>query len=551
MRNRFILLIVIAFNFIFMPVAFASNTVIIDSTNLSAEQINNIKLSIPLDLKPSFQSMTINVWDSNNVKSTKTVLFCKDMKGIIHWNNLCPDLIPAISPQALDKIILRADLPKYVPASEPKKTTQTIVIAIAALTMLGGGIKTLTLGKNNNFITSTDNSKPTTNLNQQNVSKETSGHTEKKPHQGFVKWSKKVSGPSPILTVILSDASYLRALLGRVAYLLYPLAIGVGYLASISAHKQALPPSLFFVILFSVFGILDAFTGLIISVTFISSILLAGNLTSFPAVLTVLGVCQVAIAPMLIAIGIRPLRREVKDTTSLWERITDFILASLLCGWAVESIIKALPGLAGVQLSITNHAELIGIWTAGLIFIRYSLQEIVTHFLPEKLDALTPEINQRKKKHLVLTMILKIIIFGIVAHSFIGLNFFFLVGLLMYAIPLTLGFVEHKFPKKSFIKKWSPKGVVGIVVMTAVGTSLGIIFHRHIQDARTYMLATFVLLSIPGFLLSILGLFGKKPEKVWHASNFGKIAYRVLGVIFFGLLLLTINGNNLLASFVK
>lgn len=564
MKNKFILLLFIMMNFILLPAAFASDNVIFDSTTITAEQAKNLNLSIPLDLKPSFQSMTINVWDSNNVESTKTVLFCKDMKGVIHWDNKCPDLIPAISPQALERITLRADLPKYDPASEPQKTTKTVVIAIAALTLLGGGsMKTLASSRK----TSDSNDSPSQGSITQtgdvdlsslavtpgrgDLASHAQTHITEKAHHSFIKWAKKVSGPSPILTVVLSDANYLRAMIGGFAYILYPAAVVVGYLASVSAHKQALPPSLLFVILFAVFGTLDAFAGLLVAVAFMVPIIISGNVNNFTTAFTLIGISQVAISPMLIAINIRPLRRRVTDFASFWEKMTDFILASILGGWAVEAIVEGLPGLAGVQLAIANHGRLIGIWVAGLIFLRYSLEETATYLFPKKFAELAPSLNHRKKKHLVLSMILKIATFGIVAVSFIGFNLFFITGLVMYALPLILSFVHHKFPKKSAIKKWSPKGVVGIVVMTSFGTSLGIIVQKHIQDARVYMLAAFVLLSLPGFLLSILGFFGADPEKAWNEEGIGKIFYRLMGVVFFVLLLITIHGNNLFGFLIK
>ena len=123
-------------------------------------------------------------------------------------------------------------------------------------------------------------------------------------------------------------------------------------------------------------AILDAMAGFLSGLVFALGVIVSGNFTSRDEVLTVAGLFIIFYAPSLLASSIRPLRRIAKDRDSLWERVTDYSLVTLLSGWTLFKMIGGLNALAGVQLLITFDAQKIGIWTSIFVFIRLVLEDL-------------------------------------------------------------------------------------------------------------------------------------------------------------------------------
>jgi hypothetical protein len=180
----------------------------------------------------------------------------------------------------------------------------------------------------------------------------------------------RISGFTPLGARILSDGNYQRSLIGPFSLLIYPISLAIGVLASRSLHQEALPPSLFYIILMMSLGVLDALAGLLVSLAFAFSILFGGHLNSFDSFLTVCGVALLAFSPAILAGAFRPFRRRVWDFTSLWERITDYLLASILTGLVIQQIVLGLPGLSRLQLPITQDASTIAFIAVGLVILR-------------------------------------------------------------------------------------------------------------------------------------------------------------------------------------
>jgi hypothetical protein len=312
---------------------------------------------------------------------------------------------------------------------------------------------------------------------------------------------------------------------------MYPLAIAAGILSSRSLHQQALPPSLLFILLMMTIGVIDALAGFLVSIAFILSVFIGGHLTSLDEVLTVAGVSLLAFSPALLAGAFRPFRRPVWDFTSLWERITDYLLASILTGWVVQQIVLGLPGLSGLQLPITKDARLIAIFAVVLVVIRFALEDLSMQLFPQRLVALEPNYRERTIVQQVFATVFKVGIFSIVAGRFIGVSAELFIGIALFTLPLIMGIFEDKFPKSTAVQKWMPTGIMELLVMTLGGFFLAIAVENRYPNARTYILVSFVVLSLPGFILKILALFGKEGARDWKVTKIGTLAYRVLGVV--------------------
>jgi len=350
----------------------------------------------------------------------KGILFCKELDGVIHWDNICPELAAVQAQTALEAALTRDDLPGYDPLDHPKQTTNTAIIAFAALTVVtgAGALATQLLDKPNPISTGDNESQgyltglskgaaliATTQLGRGDKSRFWNKAINQKMDNLVAKTGNRISGFSPLATRILSDGNYLRSLIGPFSLLIYPFAIGFGIFSSLSLHQEALPPSLGLILSMMVVGILDAFAGLLASAAFALSVLIGGHFTNLDSVLTVAGVCLLAFSPALLAGAFRPFRRSVWDFTSLWERGTDYLVASVLTGWVVQQIVLGLPGLSGLQLPLTIHARTIAISASGLVILRFALEDISTRLFPLRLVALEPTYRERSITQQVLASI--------------------------------------------------------------------------------------------------------------------------------------------------
>jgi putative Mn2+ efflux pump MntP len=143
---------------------------------------------------------------------------------------------------------------------------------------------------------------------------------------------------------------------------------------------------------------------------------------------------------------------------------------------------------------------------------------------------------------------MKVLIFGAIAGRYVGVTKELFIGIALFSLPLAMGIFKDKYPKSKSLQKWLPIGIIEMLVMTLGGYFLALSIQDRYPDARTYVLASFVLLSVPGFLLKILNLFGEDGADDWKITKYGVIAYRVLGVVALAILLYIVLSGVLVTS---
>lgn len=567
MARRLLLLFLFFMNFgIFSAYSADNGQILLEK--ITQQQAEDFDIAIPQDTKPGFHSITVEVSDANLVVEQKTFEFCKNLAGEIHWDNVCPDLI-AVAHQVPLKVAAPAQgLGKYDPFSQPGKTSHTIVVAFAALTVLAaGGTRNMAASMGVTSVSGAQTNSNTTQTPQQGFLAQLSkgnlllvgaqlgrGDQSRSWHAPltskldgvYTSWANRVSGISPLFARVVADANYLRAMIGSISILAVPVAVLLGFAASASVHHQALPPTIPLLITAIFLGILDAFAGAFAFLTFVVTVAIAGNITSLDRVLTLIGVSLIGISPILLASEFRPLRRRVSGMNSFWERASDYVLASILTGWVVEKMVEGLPGLSGLALPIAAHGREIGAWAAVFILARFAGEDLALYLYPSRLSLLTPHFKERSHLQEFATIAVKIGLFALVAGQFIGVNPQLWIGSAMFGLPLALEQIEHRFPKNGFVTRWMPKGAIEIILMTSLGTIFAIYLQSHIHDARTFVISGFVLLGIPGLILSLINLFGEEADSLssWKESKPGSIFYRIGGVIVLsGLVYVVLDGN--------
>jgi hypothetical protein len=498
-----------------------------------------LNLLIPSDLGPGFQSITVTVVNKEQTATEKTYYFCKTLTGEIHWNNQCPDATITASQATLEAVTLRSKLPKYNPRSEPKRTTDLVIASFAALTVasttriLTAKSPTPNASKQQGYLSQVAKGGlllsaialgPGDRLRERRTKSSASGTR-------FTSLANRSSAASPLLARILGDGNYLRASLQNWALLLYPFALGLGLMATRSVHFQAIPPSMTYLLVFLALGIMDSFAGLLSILTFSLLAIATGHVTSLSEFLSLVGFGLVGFSPILLASVFRPLRRSTFDFSSYWERLADYLVASILTGWVVKQIILGLSGLSGLQLPITVHAHTIGIIAAALVATRYALEDFVSYLFPGRIAAIEPTYREQSTRQYLMRITMQIIVFLLVAEPFLGNSASLWIGLSIFTVPLLLSLLQSRLPHSVFLGRWIPKGIIEMITMTTAGFLIARALNWYPQSATGYVLTAFILLGIPGFILKILPLFAAEPTDQWRQSKGGAWSYRIGGVI--------------------
>lgn len=253
MRKLFATLFILFISFLLLsPSAFAE-TVVID--RITQQEAEDLDIEIPDEVDPGFYTITIQVLDAENVVSDKQISFCKDNERIVRWDNNCPDLLENITDRDL--------LPKYNPADDAKNVAAIAVTAFAAVTALGAAkpeseeqdsLEGIEAG-------SIDKTDKESGIGDRSI-------TWRAPltaqiDNGMLEASLLFSRYSPLIARIFADGNYLRAMLGSLSFLIYPIGAYFGLNALSESKWQALPPTVPLILIIMLIGILDSLAGFI------------------------------------------------------------------------------------------------------------------------------------------------------------------------------------------------------------------------------------------------------------------------------------------------
>jgi hypothetical protein len=211
-------------------------------------------------------------------------------------------------------------------------------------------------------------------------------------------------------------------------------------------------------------------------------------------------------------------------------------------------MIGGLNALAGVQLLITFDAQKIGYWTSIFVLVRLILEDVATYRYPVRINQTAGEMREPDTVHKIIALELKIFIFVELAMPFVGYNIKLLLGTLIFVTPSIIGiFFDDRLPKFRFLHRILPSGAFKLVAMVFIGAIAAGWIQGLFSDPRTFLAWSFVVLAIPGLILSLLNKMSDDPEKDWKVTPMGNTAYRILGVIVFLLIIQIVRGVDLYA----
>jgi hypothetical protein len=481
--------------------------------------------------------------------SQKEIEFCKDEKGVVQWDNKCPNLNLEEEPAPVDPEPVKAikvGLQPYDPLDDPE-TTKGLYLAgfaaLAALTSIKRNDKQSDEEQDQESLQSVSSGALKLLKNEPgkgDLSKSWDNHLTDNTDFAFISLAHRFNRFSPLLTRTIQDGNTVRAMLGSWAALLMPIGLILGIIAVNDTGGQSLPPVWTIVALIMAVAIFDAFAGLVAGFVFFLAALLTGNITNRPELLTTIGVMVLFFAPALLASAFRPFRRLVRNQDDMWERITDYALGTLLTFWVITKMVAAMNGLARLELPITEYGTELAFWAAGLLLIRVALEDIAVEQYPMRLRALHVEIKKPSQSQKVRSLAFKIFVFFIMAAPFVGSTLNLVLGTLLFAIPqITSLSLEDNLPKK---KLYLPKGVLKTVVMIFVMALASNMIEGAFSSPEAFLKWSFVVMALPGFILHYLDAITDTPEGDWKTTEKGRMIYRIGGVVIFILMVLVVRG---------
>ena len=541
--------------------SWGADTVLID--RITQSEAEDLDIQIPPETPSGFHQIQIEVSDDSGVVSSKTILFCKNLLGEIKWDNNCPDVVEAA----------QGFMKPYDPMDNPEDTQSTQVAAFALLASLAAG-KAASNNKNSgsksgeNSDATDENSRDDYEESEDSedlasvgagglaLIKRKDGWGDRSKtwrikrtdsvDLGWKRFAESISSFSPLAARTFGDGSYLRAMVGSLSTLLYPVALGLGIYALIDSNLQALPPATWVVIAIALLGTIDAAAGLLASATFVIGVAVSGNIFSREEVLTVAGLSIIFFAPALLASAIRPIRRLISGADDRWERITDYALVGLLSFWSIEKIVGALNGLSGLKLPISADARQIALIVAIAITLRVIMEDLATYAYPVRLEKVSPDYKDPSTFQQVISLEFKTFLFVTLAIPFVGFNIQLALGTFFFLLPSILGLtVGDKYPKLPVIGRILPKGALKIVAMVFIGSIFANWAEGLFEKPEDFIPWSFVLLAIPGLFLKFAGDLSQKPKNDWRRTDFGRTVYRVGGIGIYILIVQMVRGVDL------
>jgi hypothetical protein len=344
-----------------------------------------------------------------------------------------------------------------------------------------------------------------------------------------------LAGWTPLLARITADGSYLRAMFGSASLLGLAAGAVLGGLAVSDVGGEALPPVAALTIAIAVLGVIDASAGFMAVLIFVSGVAMLGGIDSAASGRTLLGLCGIWFVVPLLASAARPLRRApAVDFAERFDRVADFVIASLIGAWAVQQIVRSLPGLAGYELPIADSANQAALAVLIALLVRMAAETLAANLFPERLKAVNPpEIPRPPEGRQVPGALFRAAVFVFVAISVVGSSWQLWVGAVLFLVPQILKIYERRMPVRPSVGRVVPEGLLKVVFMLFLMSACGALVIGALRGSENLIPNAFVLLALPGFALALLGAAaGKLPKQpVTWKGRLGGIVILSLGIL--------------------
>lgn len=354
-------------------------------------------------------------------------------------------------------------------------------------------------------------------------------------------WTRRTARFSPLLSKLLNDGIYLRAMLGSVSVIPLIAAVVFAVLGLQENAGTLLHPPVPLFLAIGLIGLFDSFAGVVgISVFILGSLPLVDP-TNLADWRMLAGTAVAGFGPILIARSIRNFRRKpIPGVDGLIARIGDIAFASLMGGWVAGLVFRALPALTGLTVPAANHVATFQLLATIAIALRIILEDVAARNFPHRMDALAPDaLPEPPRAQVIISLVLKYLFYVFVASAFMGLDLVVWIAAAMFMIPTLLDFVRDKLPVSRTLWRWLPIGLPGLAMILGLEilleNALSIPFGEDENFSIIFILSLISMLIV----LSLLGALGRsgrpgeqrlfeKPSMRWVARLGGLVTFILL-----------------------
>jgi hypothetical protein len=234
----------------------------------------------------------------------------------------------------------------------------------------------------------------------------------------------KISRFTPGVATIIRDGDYLRAVLGSISFLLYPIAILIGIfgfieiqnrpgLTSSSTLLSSLLPSFICMALMIAIGVFDSLAGALAGATFVTLVSLVSvrdlGIPDEPKRIfsTLISIFLISCTPPLFAGVLRKFDGLHRDPGRNWNYAVDYLLSPLVTGWMVWKVIGVISDLSGAEFDVKDAPLKIAalIWLA--LIIRYFIEHYVSRNWGDRLNEMISNDLAQSRISILLRTVLK------------------------------------------------------------------------------------------------------------------------------------------------
>lgn len=513
---------------------------------LSPDQVKDLNIVVPKETDSGFHVLTIQIYDNKGVQSERHVYFCKNLIGVVSWENSCPDLEPLATKEELQENFEVSQLPKYSPAQESKKNAGVIAAAVVLFLTLGSARRKFAESASATLIGLSADKKvngiPIKRWGDNSLTWRFPGH--RASDNGLSDLSRWLSKRTFILARIVGDGDYGRAMFGSLWTILYYGAAVLGFTAAYQFKFIYAVPAMPYLLGMIAIGTIDALAGLIASWSFLIIIVCYRTPKTVDEVLMLVAFALLCYAPVLIAAATRPFRRFTNNSIERWEKGVDYFLAPAIGMWAAIKLVEGLNGFIGRQFLISYYSLQIGIFVGFLILMRMFAEEFANRVYTWRLDQVKTEYQKQKKLWHSFGFLTEVAIATYFAYRFSDWNKYLAAALALGFLPKLIKLIfDEKLPKSKWIAYTTPKGLFLTIALIYTASTFESYVRGYFETSKEFLLWWIVLASVPAFVFAFIQLFAN-PTLVLPIQKrpVAKYFWRLGAIVFYLALLATIFG---------
>jgi hypothetical protein len=335
-------------------------------------------------------------------------------------------------------------------------------------------------------------------------------------------WIERVAQVSPVLSRVLNDGSYLRALVGSLMGLAYFAAVVLGVAAvDTGASSLATSGKIGLLVLIMAFGTLDALFGIVAMSAFLITSLVAMPVAGIGDIRYLVAMFILGFAPSIMATTFRKIRRPaIENVGEAWERVIDLALIGFISVLTVMSLVGSVSAFTGATVPISNDTRPIAFAIAAVAVGRVVLEELAAKLAPNRLDRLNPtEVPPTFAWQPWASLVLKFATLIVMIGGMVGMGWHLWVGAFLIFLPGIIGMVFPSLPSVKWIHEFIPGGIGALAFATLISAWSGQFVNAWLGKSELYGQLSFILIPLPVIMIAIIGMFAKQEEKLWQRSG--------------------------------